>query len=165
MISKRHLSKTPLSAHALQGTKGDRQQPAGTRDVGGKLLCSSDGTDLAAALYAQIERSPPRPRPALINRDMIALFPNEIIRSPSSSYFSSCQHDVPWEEPELVRGVLNQMRRIQIRRQARRFAERHLPAVVGGLVRVGLLDAGAATDTRRPLAVMSAPLEGITPPL
>jgi glutathione synthase/RimK-type ligase-like ATP-grasp enzyme len=125
----------------------------------------SDGTDLAGALYTQMKSQPPHPRPALINRDLIALFPNEITRSPSSSYFRSCQHDVPWEEPELVRGVLNQMRRTQIRNQARRFAEHHLPAVVGGLVRIGLLGARTASDSRPPLEVMTPPWEGITPPL
>ena len=126
----------------------------------------SDGTDFAGALFRQMKRQPPRPRPASINRDLIALFPNEIIRSPSSSYFLSCQHDVPWEEPELVRGVLNQMRRTQIRKQARRFAERHLPAVVGGLVRIGLLGAHAGSDSSPPLEVMTPPWEeGITPPL
>jgi glutathione synthase/RimK-type ligase-like ATP-grasp enzyme len=125
----------------------------------------ADGTDLAATLYAQMTNQLPRPRPASINRDLIALFPNEIIRAPSSSYFLSCQHDVPWEEPELVRGVLNQIRRMQIRRQARRFAERHLPAVVSGLVRIGLLGARTASDSRPPFEVMAAPWEGITPPL
>jgi hypothetical protein len=86
----------------------------------------------------------PRSRPAPINRDLIALFPNEITRSPSSDYLLSCQHDVPWEEPDLVRGVLNQMRRTQIREEARGFVEYYLPAVVDGLVRVGLLSAQAA---------------------
>jgi glutathione synthase/RimK-type ligase-like ATP-grasp enzyme len=116
----------------------------------------SDGTDLARVLYTQMKKQLPRQRPALINRDLIALFPNEIIRSPSSRYFLSGQHDVPWEEPELVRDVLNQMQRTQVRKQARRFAERHLPALVGGLVRIGLL--GAASDL--PLDVMTSPWEG-----
>jgi len=124
----------------------------------------ADGTDLAGTLYAQMKNQLPRPRPASINRDQIALFPNEIIRAPSSSYFLSCQHDVPWEEPELVRGVLNQTRRMQIRRQARRFAERHLPAVVSGLVRIGLLGA-RTSDSRPPFEAITAPWEEITPPL
>jgi glutathione synthase/RimK-type ligase-like ATP-grasp enzyme len=125
----------------------------------------ADGTDLVGALYTQMKGESPRPRPASINRDLIALFPNEIIRSPSSGYFLSCQHDVPWQEPDLVRGVLNQMRRTQIRKQARSFAERHVPALVGGLVRIGLLGARTASDSRFPLDVMTPPWEGITPPL
>ena len=123
----------------------------------------SDGTDLARALFTQIKRQPPRPRPALIHRELIALFPNEIIRSPSSGYFLSCQHDVPWEEPELVRSVLNQMRRTQIRRRVRRFAERHIPAVVGSLVSIGLLGVSAASDSVPSLELIT-PWERITPP-
>lgn len=125
----------------------------------------ADGTDLAGALYEQMKRQPPRPRPVSIDRELIALFPNEIIRSPSSSYLLSCQHDVPWEEPELVRGVLSQMRRAQIRKQARTFAEYYLPAVVSGLVRIGLLGARAASDSPPRLEAMTPLMEGITPPL
>ena len=125
----------------------------------------ADGTDLAAVLYTQLRSRPPLPRPVSIKRDLIALFPNEIIRSPSSGYLLSGQHDVPWEEPELVRGVLNQVRRAQIRQQARGFAEYYLPAVIGGLVRIGLLGARTASDTSPPLEVMAPPWEGITPPL
>jgi glutathione synthase/RimK-type ligase-like ATP-grasp enzyme len=110
----------------------------------------ADGPNLAGALYTQMKRQPPRSRLAPINRDLIALFPNEIIRSPSSNYLLSCQHDVPWEEPDLVRGVLNQVRRTQIRRRARRFVEYYVPAVVGGLVRIGLLGAPTANDSPPP---------------
>jgi glutathione synthase/RimK-type ligase-like ATP-grasp enzyme len=125
----------------------------------------ADGTDLAAVLYTQLKSRPPLPRPVSIKRDLIALFPNEIIRSPSSSYLLSCQHDVPWEEPELVRGVLNQVRRAQIREQARSLAEYYLPAVIGGLVRIGLLGPRTACDAIPRLEVMTPPWEGITPPL
>jgi glutathione synthase/RimK-type ligase-like ATP-grasp enzyme len=118
----------------------------------------ADGTNLAGALFTQMKKQLPRSRPAPINRDLIALFPNEIARSPSSDYLLSCQHDVPWDEPDLVRGVLNQMRRIQIRKQARGFVEYYLPAVVGGLVRVGLLGAHAASDSPPHLGRMIPPL-------
>jgi Carbamoyl-phosphate synthase L chain, ATP binding domain len=39
----------------------------------------------------------------LAGRDTIALFPAEWKRDPCSSYLASAYHDVPWEEPELVR--------------------------------------------------------------
>ena len=119
------------------------------------------GADLAGALYTQMKKQPARRRPTSINRDQIALFPNELIRSPSSSYLVSCLHDVPWEEPELVRAVLKQMRRTQIRKEARTFVEYYLPAMVGGLVRIGLLGARTASD----LEPMIPPLESMTPPL
>jgi hypothetical protein len=128
-------------------------------------LCLADGTNLAGALYTQMQGQPPRSRPTPINRDMIALFPNEIARSPSSQYLLSCQHDVPWEEPELVRIVLNQVRRTQMRRRARRYIEYYLPAVVDGFVRIGLLSA-RTTDKSPPHLEGSPPhLEGMTPPL
>jgi len=119
----------------------------------------ADGTNLAGSLYMQMQRQLPRSRPATINinDDLIALFPNEIIRSPASRYLPSCRHDVPWEEPELVRMVLNQVRRTQIRRRARRYLEYYLPAIVAGFVRIGLLGACAADDS-------SPHLEGLTPP-
>jgi predicted ATP-grasp superfamily ATP-dependent carboligase len=125
----------------------------------------ADGTDLAAVLCTLLKSRPPLPRPVSIKRDLIALFPNEIIRSPSSSYLLSCQHDVPWEEPALVRSVLNLVRRAQIRQQARGLAEYYLPTVIGGLVRIGLLGARTASDATPPLEVMTPPWEGITPPL
>jgi len=123
----------------------------------------ADGTDLASLLYAQLKGQPPRARPASINRDLIALFPNEIIRSPSSSYLLSCQHDVPWDEPELVRGVLNQVRRAQIRQRARVFAEHHLPSVMDALVRIGLLGARTADDISPAIEVMTPPWQRHTP--
>jgi len=44
------------------------------------------------------------PSPAEIaNRDTIALFPAEWKRDPGSPYMASAYHDVPWEEPGLVR--------------------------------------------------------------
>ena len=100
----------------------------------------ADGTNLAGSLYTQMTGLRPPSRLAPINRDLIALFPNEIIRSPSSEYLQSCQHDVPWNEPELVRSVLNQALRTGILRRVRTFLERYLPAVVGALVRLGLVD-------------------------
>jgi hypothetical protein len=39
----------------------------------------------------------------LAGRDTIALFPAEWKRDPGSQYLTSANHDVPWEEPELVR--------------------------------------------------------------
>jgi hypothetical protein len=121
-------------------------------------LSLADGRNLAGTLYTQMQRQPPCSRPSPITRDLIALFPNEIARSPSSRYLLSCQHDVPWEEPELVRVVLNHVRRTQIRRRARRYIEYYLPAVVDGFVRIGLLSA-------RPTSKSPPHLEGMTPPL
>src|SRR5262249_2671475 len=59
-------------------------------------LC--DGTNLAGSLYEQMTGRQPLSIPEPIHRGQIALFPNEIVRCPSSKYLQSCQHDVPWNE-------------------------------------------------------------------
>jgi glutathione synthase/RimK-type ligase-like ATP-grasp enzyme len=100
----------------------------------------ADGTNLAGSLYSQMTGLRPLSRLAPINRGLIALFPNEIVRSPASEYLQSCQHDVPWNEPELVRNVIDQALRTGIPRRVRTFLELYLPAVVGALVRLGLVD-------------------------
>jgi glutathione synthase/RimK-type ligase-like ATP-grasp enzyme len=100
----------------------------------------ADGTNLAESLYTQMTGLRPLSRLARINRGLIALFPGEIVRSPSSEYLQSCQHDVPWNEPEVVRSVLNQALQTGILRRVRTFLERYFPAVVGALVRLGLAD-------------------------
>jgi hypothetical protein len=107
----------------------------------------ADGTSLAGSLYTEMMGLQPKSRPASINSGLIALFPHEIVRSPSSEYLQFCQHDVPWHEPQLVRYVLNQALRTGIRRRVRTFLERYLPAVVGALVRLGL--AHPRRDNRR----------------
>jgi glutathione synthase/RimK-type ligase-like ATP-grasp enzyme len=107
----------------------------------------ADGTNLAGSLYTQMKRQLPPSRLAPIHRDLIALFPNEILRCPSSNYLQSCQHDVPWEEPELVRGVLNQVQGMGILRRLRTFLEYYFPGVVGALVTLGLVGARTGSDS------------------
>jgi glutathione synthase/RimK-type ligase-like ATP-grasp enzyme len=118
----------------------------------------ADGTNLAGSLYRQMKRQLPPSGLAAGQRDLIALFPNEIIRSPSSSYLRSCQHNVPWEEPDLVRTVLNRVLRKGILQRARALLEVYFPSLVGALVRLGIIDA------RRESFALSH-LEEITPPL
>lgn len=65
------------------------------------------GQDLPAALFARLTNmhstiSPP----SITEQDVISLFPGEWQRNPSSIYLRSAYHDVPWEEPELVRDGL-----------------------------------------------------------
>jgi hypothetical protein len=100
----------------------------------------ADGTNLARSLYTQMTGRQPLSRLPTINRDLIALFPNEIVRSPSSEYLQSCQHDVPWNEVELVQHVFNEALRTGIRKRVRTFLERY-PTVVGTLVKFGIMAA------------------------
>lgn len=117
----------------------------------------ADGTNLAASLCAQMKRLPMRSRLVPVYRDLIALFPNEMLRSPSSKYLKFSRHDVPWDEPELVRCILNQESRIGILRRTRMFLECHFPPIADALVRVGLV--GARGGYSPPY------LEDVTPPL
>jgi glutathione synthase/RimK-type ligase-like ATP-grasp enzyme len=117
----------------------------------------ADGTNLAAALCAQMTGRPARSRPVVIYRDMIALFPNETLRAPAGKYLKFCRHDVPWDEPELVRCILNQELRIGIGKRVRLFLEHRFPPIVEALVRIGLVGARAG---------YSPPyLEDVTPPV
>jgi glutathione synthase/RimK-type ligase-like ATP-grasp enzyme len=100
----------------------------------------ANGMTLAGSLYKQMTGLRPPSKLAPINRGLIALFPDEIVRSPSSKYLQSCQHDVPWNEPEVVSSVLNHALRTGILRRARTCLERYVPALVGALVRLGLAD-------------------------
>ena len=84
----------------------------------------ADGTNLAGSLYTQMTRLRPRSTPATITRSLIALFPNEVVRSPSGEYLQSSQYDVPWNEPELVRSVLSEALRVGMGRSVRTFLER-----------------------------------------
>jgi hypothetical protein len=100
----------------------------------------ADGTSLAGSLYTQMTGLRPLSRLAPINGGLIALFPNEIVRSPSSEHLQSCEHDVPWNEPDVVRSVLDRALRTGIWRRVRTFLERYLPAAIGALVRLRLAD-------------------------
>jgi glutathione synthase/RimK-type ligase-like ATP-grasp enzyme len=99
----------------------------------------ADGTNLAGLLYTQMTGQLPPTRPAPFHRDLIALFPDGILAFPSGKYLESCELDVPWDEPELVRYVLNQRLRIGIVRQARTFIYHYFPAFAGVLVKLGLI--------------------------
>lgn len=66
-------------------------------------LSLGPGRDLPAALYARLTDSTAEGAPAVTHHDIIALFPGEWQRNPRSPYLHSAYHDVPWEEPALVR--------------------------------------------------------------
>ena len=69
------------------------------------------GRDIPAALYATLSRQNLQPMCAVTENDTIALFPQEWIRDPNSSFLRSAYHDIPWEEPELVRDCATNRRK------------------------------------------------------
>jgi hypothetical protein len=66
-------------------------------------LTLGPGRDLPAALYAALSGDPLRAGPKVTENDTITLFPQEWLRDPASPFLISGYHDVPWEEPELLR--------------------------------------------------------------
>src|SRR5204862_4420831 len=66
-------------------------------------LALGHGRDLVAAMRAKITDTPLSERPAVTDRDMVALFPQEVTRDPESSFLATAYHDVPAAAPELGR--------------------------------------------------------------
>ena len=65
------------------------------------------GQGLAAALYTRLTGSAPRTAPERLERTTVVMFPGEWRRDPASPYLRSHYHDVPWDEPALVRDCID----------------------------------------------------------
>jgi hypothetical protein len=74
-------------------------------------LTLGPGRDLPAALYAALSGEAVRAAPKVTENDTIALFPQEWMRDPESAFLQSGYHDVPWEEPELLRACVRRLRK------------------------------------------------------
>ncbi|MGO9085588.1 MAG: ATP-grasp domain-containing protein [Candidatus Sulfotelmatobacter sp.] len=70
-------------------------------------LTLGPGRDLPAALYAALTGESIHHAPKVTESDTIALFPQEWRRDPVSTYLQSGYHDVPWQEPGLVRDCID----------------------------------------------------------
>jgi len=64
-------------------------------------LPTADGRDLASALLAAVQGSEP-PAPSAGKGSLVALFPQEMMRSGGSLLVENARHDVPWRSAELV---------------------------------------------------------------
>jgi hypothetical protein len=60
------------------------------------------GHDLVSALASRVDGHARPPRPCVAN-DVVALFPQEWMRDPASPYLTTAFHDVPWDDPALIR--------------------------------------------------------------
>jgi hypothetical protein len=69
-------------------------------------LALGPGRDLPAALYGALSGQAVEAASRVTEKDTIALFPQEWMRDPASSFLTSGYHDVPWEEPELLRACV-----------------------------------------------------------
>jgi hypothetical protein len=69
------------------------------------------GRDLAEALVARISGRPVRERPPRTDRDIVVFFPDTWQEDPASHFLNTGYHDVPWEQPNLVRTLMLPERR------------------------------------------------------
>lgn len=75
------------------------------RATQGGTLPFGEGRDLPAAL-AQTLTDRPVDRRSAIGNDVVAFFPREMRRDPASSYLRDGYHDVPHDDPEVLRAML-----------------------------------------------------------
>jgi hypothetical protein len=64
------------------------------------------GRNLAEALVARLAGRPVRQKPSRTEREIVAFFPDTWMQDPSNQFLHSGYHDVPWEQPELVRVLM-----------------------------------------------------------
>lgn len=70
-------------------------------------LGSHFGVDLCRALYEQVSGGDAGRAVASPRGDTVALFPQEWARDPESAYLRSAHHDVPWDDPTLLRAYVD----------------------------------------------------------
>jgi hypothetical protein len=70
------------------------------RATQGSTLAFGNGRDLPAGLAGCLLRDAPARMP--IAGDLVAFFPREWKRDPSSPYLHSAHHDVPWDDPGVL---------------------------------------------------------------
>ncbi len=78
-------------------------RPAPTSHLGGLV-----GADLCCALHDALAGSlrPDSPPLSTQGERVVALFPQEWIRDPSSEWLLSAWHDVPWDDPALLQALV-----------------------------------------------------------
>jgi hypothetical protein len=69
------------------------------------------GRDLAEAFVARLAGRPVRERPPRTERDIVVFFPDTWREDPANHFLRSGYHDVPWEQPNLVRILVRPERR------------------------------------------------------
>jgi len=103
------------------------------------------GRDLPAALYAALSGTTLQSAPKVTEKDAIALFPQEWIRDPQSAFLRSAYHDVPWQEPALVRHCVSNREKQsgwyarRNRQQARAEEQSAVPAAISERGKQGII--------------------------
>jgi hypothetical protein len=66
------------------------------------------GRDPIATLAARLQGSPPPAAPPVTDNPVLAFFPQAWLLAPDNLFLSTGYHDVPWQEPDLVRELARQ---------------------------------------------------------
>jgi hypothetical protein len=69
-------------------------------------LALGPGRDIPAALFSALSGGTVHVSQPVTEKNTIALFPQEWLRDSASPYLRTAYHDVPWEEPELIRDCI-----------------------------------------------------------
>jgi biotin carboxylase len=72
-------------------------------------LGSKVGIDLGRALFEGLQGNSPAQFSGVVREEVIALFPQEWTRDPSSPHLVQNNHDVPWDDPVLLNAILGQV--------------------------------------------------------
>ena len=95
------------------------------------------GVDLCKALAAGLQQREYRPSgPAAAGSvgSLVALFPQEWIREPTGAILHTTDHDVPWDDPDLVSAYVREAQRVMVDKakaaaaEAKRAADKGKPA-------------------------------------
>jgi thioesterase domain-containing protein len=69
-------------------------------------LVSAEGIDLLTSLRTALGHPGPPPRTAAYPGGLVALFPQELERDPTSTIVHHAYHDVPWHAPDLIANLI-----------------------------------------------------------
>lgn len=73
-------------------------------------LVLEEGRDLVAALVSAAGQARTSDRPVVSTNPTVALFPTEWRRDPGSRWLVAAHHDVPWDDPAVLRSGLEPLR-------------------------------------------------------
>jgi glutathione synthase/RimK-type ligase-like ATP-grasp enzyme len=88
----------------------------------------ADGTNLPATIFSHMTGEAVISKPPIVNAETVVLFPGGLTQSHRScslsSVYMSSFHDVPWDEPELVRACINYKLSNSLRKRALTLLQR-----------------------------------------
>jgi hypothetical protein len=116
--------------HGFDFMLDDRQQDAYLIEINPRAtqvghLSFGPGHDLPGALISALSGTAAQLASKITENDTIALFPQEWLRDSSSPYLRSAYHDVPWDQPELLRACLRKRANGSLVNLLQRYLKNH----------------------------------------